>query len=233
MLAEHDYPVHLSVDMATYRPPAAAAPARLDIDLIVDRDRNPATSARLRTAEERLHGDSEQVAASFNSAATRHLQERTRTNARITDDGYTLTIGMDTPAAPAPAGQHSAGGETRPPLTVEQEQLLPSLRTAISASLPDHERHRADSLALQAIQEIPPAAEVIKAYDRVQVDEVIDEHIRRMEHYTQMPLPASIRLAELSFPQHASAALNYHRPSTSPAAATTSRSPRISPALER
>ena len=233
MLTEHDYPVHLSVDMARYRPPAAARPARLDIDLIVDRDRNPATSARLRTAEERLHSDSEQVAASFNSAATRHLQEQTRTSARIADDGYALTIGMDIPAAPAPARQHPAGGKTRPTLTAEQEDLLPSLRTAISASLPVNERHRADSLALQAIQEIPPAAGVIKAYDQVQVDEVINEHIRRMEDYTQMPIPASIRLAELSFPQPASAALNYHHPNTSPAAVSVPRSPRTSTDIER
>jgi hypothetical protein len=232
MLTAHDQRAGLSVDTASYRQSANSRPPRINIALNVDWDLNPTTTDCINTAEDRLHSDSPQVAASFNSVATRHLQEQTRTNARIADEGYALTIGIDIPAASESAAQQSSG-EADAPLTAEQEHLLPSLRTAIALCLPDHERHHTDSLALQAIQQVPPAAEIIRATDRVQVDEVIGAHIRRMENYTQMTLPQSRRLAELSFPQHSSAALNYHRPSTSPAPANTSRSPRISPSIER
>jgi hypothetical protein len=80
--------------------------------------------------------------------------------------------------------------------------------------------------------ELPSPTDVIRSSDRVTLAEVIEHHERRMGS-DQAPLPASITLAELSFPQHPSAALHSSTDSTSAGPAGTARSHHVVPDLER
>lgn len=236
MLTEHNQPGEPMprVGTSTYLQPAASHPAHILLELEVEKDFNPANLARQRAAEERLIGGTDQVCGSIDNVATRHLQELTGTKARIVDEGYALTIEMDTSVTPEYL-QHDnslgAGKHAGPALTAGQELALPELARSIEAALPPLERHKAETLALMAAKEIPPTADVIRSIDRVTLAEVIEHHERRMG-IDEVPLPASTRLAGLSFPQHPGAAL--HNAETAPAAsAGAAGTHRTSPDLER
>ena len=236
MLTEHNYTHEPMprIGTSTYLQPTATRPARVLLELHVEKNFNPADLALQRAAEERLIGGTDQVCGSIDNVATRHLQERTGTKARIVDDGYALTIEMDTSVTPEYLQHDNAFGDGRhanPPLTAGQELALPELTRSIEAALPPLERHKAETLALMAAKEIPPTTDVIRSSDRVTLAEVIEHHERRMG-IDEVPLPAPIRLAGLSFPQHPGTAL--HNPET-PAAASAGAAVahRTSPDLER
>lgn len=236
MLTEHNYPHEPAsrVNRCTYQQATASRPAQVFLELHVEKNFNPANLALQRTAEERLIGGTDQVCGSIDNVATRHLQERTGTKARIAEEGYALTIEMHLPQT-AEVPKHGAGSATgrdaAPPLTTDQQAVLPELTRSIEAALPWHELHHTEVLTLMVAKEIPPTAEVIRSIDRVTLTEVIEHHERRIG-VDEVPLPASVRLAELSFPQHPSAAL--HNVQNTPAAAQgAARSHRTSPDLER
>lgn len=224
------------VQLSTYQPATAARPGHIFVELRVDRESNPANLARQRAAEERLNGGTDQVCGSIDNVATRHLRELTGTKARIIDDGYAVTIEMDVPAAPVTEkhGTGSGGGiNAGHPLTADQESALPELVRSIDAALPPHERHHSETLAHMVAQEIPSTADVVRSSDRVTLAEIIEGHERRMDSYTQMPLPASLRIAKLSFPQHPSAALHQSATTTTGPASTARSHHTAAPGLER
>ncbi len=222
------------VGTSTYLQPTASRPAHILLELEVEKDFNPANLARQSAAEERLIGGTDQVCGSIDNVATRHLQVLTGTKARIVDEGYALTIEMDISVTPEYL-QHDnafgAGKHSGPALTAGQELALPELVRSIAAALPPLERHKAETLALMAAKEIPPTADVVRSIDRVTLPEVIEHHERRLG-IDEVPVPASIRLAGLSFPQHPGAALHNAGTSTAASAGVTG-SHRTSPDLER
>lgn len=224
------------VGSSAYTPATATRPAHITLEILVDRESNPANRARLEAAENVLVGGIDQISGSISNAATEHLQKLTRTSARIADEGWAVSIETDIPSAPDTNTSHgaaAAGAAVRPPLTAEQETLLPELAETVNAILPPHQRQHTRVLALMVAAEVPSTADAITATDRVTLEEIIDHHEQRMKGYVMAPPPASMRTAGLSFPQHASAALHHSANSTYPAVAGTARPPRISPALER
>jgi hypothetical protein len=238
MLTEHDYPDGPAprVEVCTYKGATDSRPGRIYLQLGVKRDFNPANLERQRAAEERLSGGTDQVCGSIDNVTTRHLQNLTGTSARIVEDGYAVSIEMDVPAATESAPQRTSSGtgtDAGPALTADQESVLPELVESIEVVLPPQERHHTASLALLVAKEIPSTADVIRSSDRVTLAEVIAHHEHRMDRSTPMPAPASIRIAELSFPQHPSAALHHSTDTTAPKPAGTARSHHVVPNLDR
>jgi hypothetical protein len=236
MLTEHNDPHEPAsrVNWCTYEQATASRPAEVFLELQVDRNLNRANLARRRAAEDRLIGGTDQVCGSIDNVATRHLQELTGTKARIAEDGYVLTIEMHLPGSPEDPKDRAASGtgkDAASPLTADQESVLPELVRSIEAALPPHQRHHTEPLALMIAKEIPPAADVIHSSDRVTLEEIIEHHEQRIG-IDEVPLPESIRLAGLSFPQHPGAAL-HHEDTTASASARAARPHRISPDLER
>ena len=225
----------LRVDTYTYQEATAERPAHIHLELSIDRNFNPANLERQRAAEERLIGGTDQVCGSIDNVATRHLQELTGTSARIVNDGYAVSIDMDLPAA-SENRTHRTAPDTRkdagPPLTADQESVLPELTRSIEAALPPLERHHTQTLAMMVAAELPSPADMIRSSDRATLAEVIEHHERRMGS-DQAPLQASIRLAELSFPQHPSAALHSSAGDTSPAPGGGPHAYLSAPDLER
>lgn len=238
MLTEHDYPDSPAarVEICTYHRATDSRPGRIYLQLSVERGFNPANLVRQRAAEERLGGGTDQVCGSIDNVATRHLQDLSGTSARIVEDGYAVSIETDVPAATESAPQRTSsrtGTEAGPALTADQELVLPELVQRIEVVLPPQERHHTGSLALLVAKEVPSTADVIRSSDRVTLAEVIAHHEQRMDRLTPMPLPASIRIAELSFPQHPSAALHRTTDTTSAGPAGTARSHHVVADLER
>lgn len=215
------------VEYSSYSPAAGPDPDLIYLQLRIDREPNPANRGRLDAAEDSLLGlgGSHHVSESFNNVATVHLQKLVGTSALIVEDGYAVGIQMNIPTTPGP--------QSRPPLTAEQESLLPELTETIEAMLPPHQRQHTNTLALNVAAEVPTTADAITATDRVTLAEIIDHHEARMEKYVMAPPPAATRAAGLSFPHHASTALHHGANGASRAAASTARPPRLSPTLER
>jgi hypothetical protein len=215
------------VEYSNYSPAAGTDHDLIYLQLRIDREPNPANRARLDAAEEALHGlgGSHHVSESFNNVATGHLQKLAGTNALIVEDGYAVGIQMNIPTTPGP--------QSRPPLTAEQESLIPELTETLEAMLPPHQRQHTHTLALLVAAEVPATADAITATDRVTLAELIDHHEERMEKYVTAPPPAAMRAAGLSFPHYAGTALHHGANSTSPAVASTSRPHRLSTPLER
>ncbi|WP_374153018.1 hypothetical protein [Pseudarthrobacter sp. WHRI 8279] len=233
---EADYPAEPAprVELATYHQATASRPSHIYIELRVDRDLNPVNLARQQAAEERLSGGTDQVCASIDNVATRHLQV-TGTSARIVQDGHAVNIEVNLPADPEDNSHRTAPDTDRdagPPLTSDQKSILPELTRSIEAALPPLERHHTQTLAMMVAAEIPPTADVIRSSDRVTLAEVIEHHEQRIGS-DQAPLPASIRLAELSFPQHPSAALHSSAGDTSPGPGGAPHAYLSAPDLER
>jgi hypothetical protein len=216
-------------DAAHYFTPTAAAQGRVSLDFHVDREPNAGRYLVLE-ATERLSGDTDQVAASIESLATDHLREATGTSARIHDDGYSITIQADVPAAAGHARDETvrspAATETGRSLTAPQSAALPELELAIRGVLPAHERHHTQTLALRIANNLPTQKEVVNAYYRPTLAEVLDHHGHRMdariegriEGRDEPAVPSSLKTTHLSFPQHPSTALNHRPISTRPAA---------------
>ncbi|WP_164206997.1 hypothetical protein [[Micrococcus luteus] ATCC 49442] len=224
------------IEYSNYSPAAAPNPELIYLQLRIDREPNPANRARLDAAEDALYGlgGSHYVSESFNNVATEHLQKLTRSTALLVEDGWAVGIHMDLPLTPTQSALLTApgpGGQSRPPLTAEQETLLPELAETIDAILPPHHRQHTQNLALMVAAEVPSTADAITATDQVTVEEIIEHHEQRMESYLIAALPEPMRTVGLSFPRPASTAL--HQPnSTSPAAAATAR-PARTVTLER
>jgi hypothetical protein len=194
-------------ETAHYFAPAYNQPGRISVNFQVDREPN-AGQYIAREAANLLHGDLDRVAGIVESLATDHLREATGTSARIHDDGYTISIETDIPAT---AG-HSTEKPVRSPaaqttLTAARTDDLLEIEQAIGSVLPAHERHHVETLARLITSELPSQAEVVRAYYRPTLNEVLDEHERRFNPFPEPDLPPALKAAQQSFPHHPSAAL--------------------------
>lgn len=196
-------------ETAHYFAPAYNHPARVSVNFQVDRE--PKTGQYIAgEAANLLHGDLDRVAGIVESLATDHLRETTGTSARIHDDGYTISIETDIPAAamhPTEKSVHSPGAQTERPLPAMHAGAPVEIEQAIGSVLPDHELHHAETLARLIISELPSQAEVVQAYYRPTLNEVLDEHERRFNPFPEPDLPPALKAAQQSFPHHPSAAL--------------------------
>lgn len=208
-------------EAAHYYAPADTGPGRVSVDFHVDRKPNaePYVAGEAATL---LFGDLDRVAGIVESLATDHLREATGTSARIHDDGYSVSIEADVPAAAGNVTEHtvhSTAAETQRPLAAEQTEALFELELALGSVLPAHDRHHAETLARLSANELPSQAEVVQAYYRPTLNEVIEEHERQFDPFPEPDLPPSLKTAQLSFPQHPSAAL-IHPPLSAVSTAT-------------
>lgn len=243
----------LSISNVTYAPAESAGPAGVNVELAVNRRLNRAPSECIAAAHEALDGGAYHIENSIRQVAGDHLAQLSGTRAYFTDDGYDIGVNAvlhnSTPADAAPEPTTDA---KRPRLTDWQQALLPELIDSVGRCLPAHEKDRTHALAWDLAREIPSASEVIAAFDRVTLTEIINRHEERMETFARELLPGdpelrreaadfhptlqaytAVRLAQLSFPQHPAAALEQpHR--TSPASASpTPSAHRSGPSIDR
>ncbi|MGY2747881.1 hypothetical protein [Arthrobacter sp. UYCu723] len=220
-MLEDDNDHAVSFEAAHYFAPAYNRPGRVTVDFHVDREPNAGQYVAGEAAK-LLHGDLDRVAGIVESLATDHLREVTGTSARIHDDGYTISIEADLPAAAGHATEsvHSPNAETERQLSAAHTGDLVELELAIGSVLPAHERHHAETLAQLIARELPSQAEVVQAYYRPTLNEVLTDHERRFDPSPEPDLPPSLKAARLSFPQHPSAAL-IHPPLSAVATATS------------
>jgi hypothetical protein len=208
-MLEDEHSNAVRFETAHYFAPAYIQPGRVSVDFHVDREPN-AGQYIAREAANLLHGDLDRMAGIVESLATDHLREVTGTSARIHDDGYTISIEANVPAAathPTENAVHSPDAETVRPVAAAQSGDLVDLEQAIGSVLPAHERHHAETLACLITSELPSQADVVQAYYRPTLKEVLDDHERRFDPFPEPDLPPALKAAKLSFPQHPSAAL--------------------------
>ena len=243
----------LSLAGAAYWPADSTQRARINVELTVNRDTNPATAECIATAHEALDGGAHHIDTSIQMVADRHLEELSGTRAYFTDNGYyigvTAVIDNGTTGDAAPG---TTTDDKTPLLATWQQALLPELIDAVGQCLPDHERHLTHTLALDLVRNIPAASDVIDALDRVTLFDVIHRHGERMEAFARDLLPhdpevprdaahlqpalqafSAVRVARLSFSQHPAAALEQPH-STSPASTSpTVSAHRAGPSIDR
>lgn len=211
----------LRVTGARYCPARSAKQANIYVELDVNPDLNPANIARTNAAHENLDGGSLHIDASIDEVATERLRERSGTTAHVVEGGYAIAVSVDLSAA---------GRGDRLALTAAQADQLPALVNAIDSCLPHNERQHAQNLALLVAQQIPARSDVVETVDRLTLREIIDHHEKKMEAYEAF---AAVRLAQRSFPQHPSAALE-HPHHTSPAPVRPAHSGhRSGPSIDR
>lgn len=207
-MPENDKDHAVRFEAAHYYAPADTGPGRVSVDFHVDREPNAGRDIASEAAN-LLHGDLDQMAGIVESLATDHLRDATGTSARIHDDGYTISIETDIPTAAVDATEktvHSPSTE-RLPMAASLTGELDELGLAIGSVLPAHDRHHAETLARLIATELPSQAEVIQAYHRPTLHEIIEEHERRFDPFPEPDLPPSLKTTQQSFPQHPSAAL--------------------------
>lgn len=203
-------------EAAHYFAPTHDGPGRISADFIVDREPNAGRYLVLE-ATEILWGDTDQVAASIESLATGYLRQATGTSARIRDDGYSIHIETDIPPATGNTTEtavNTPSAETPEPPTAAQSETLFQLEMAIHHLLPADERQHTGALAQLIANDLPSQAQVVNAYYRPTLAEVLDYHERRMDAYAgrgeEPAVPSSLKTTQLSFPQHPSTALTHH-----------------------
>jgi hypothetical protein len=142
------------------------------------------------------------------AVATRHLKRQTGIHGYIAGaHGETLRV---VTVVPEPLterlsfdpGPYLRASEMRP-LTHAQLGLLPELTVRLREIIPEHQQPHVEDLVRKVVQDIPARADLLRAYQRTSVTEVLAEHYART---TPPPgiedLPASIKIARLNFPEH-------------------------------
>jgi hypothetical protein len=208
-MPENDKDHAVRFEAAHYFAPAYSHPGRVSVDFHVNREPNAGRYIASEAAN-LLYGDLDRMAGIVESLATDHLREATGTSARIHDDGYTISIEADIPTAAVDATEkavHSPSTGTKRPVAAAQTGDLDELELAIGSVLPANDRHHAQTLAHLIAKELPSQAEVIRAYYRPTLHEVLEEHERQFDPFPEPDLPPSLKTTQRSFPQHPSAAL--------------------------
>ncbi|MGX1163467.1 hypothetical protein FBY31_4410 [Arthrobacter sp. SLBN-100] len=180
----------------TYQPSPEGGGGRIVVDFKVDQgDRR---ERLLNDTTEQLGGDIYDAAASIDAIATRHLQELTHTKAQLVWDGDVVRIAVDVPSSTADQLQ---------PLTPAQTSLIPDLASTIAKVLPAQKQHHAHELARQVAAQMPTPAQATAAYGRTTLSQALGYAQNGTGPFVEPSLPPSLRTAGLSFPSHASAAL--------------------------
>ncbi|MFJ5695120.1 hypothetical protein ACIP9X_14900 [Arthrobacter sp. NPDC093125] len=145
--------------------------------------------------------------------ASRHLQGQTGMNAYITGrDGETARV---VTLVPTPLAERSSfesqtylqTSEMRP-LTAAQLNRLPELTARLREIVPDNQQPHLEDLARNVAQDIPSRTDLIRAYQRTSVTEVLAKYDARTAPPPGIDnLPASIKVARLNFPKHPGSAV--------------------------
>lgn len=192
--------------------PQPGTPGRLVIDVPVQA---PTPRAHLFNAVSALRPD-DLPALEFDvdSVATRHLCTATGAGAHITNRGQRIEASI---YPPTPLSQRPPiYGETPlyleatklRTLTAAQEAMLPDVATTVRTVVPTALHPHADDLARLVVQEIPAQADLLRAYQRTSLPEVLAEHDRGgIEAKLAAELQRLTKTTRLSFPHPASEAL--------------------------
>ncbi|ACL42582.1 hypothetical protein Achl_4631 (plasmid) [Pseudarthrobacter chlorophenolicus A6] len=241
----------LSISDVAYWPADSTQRASINLELTVNRRLNRATSECIAAAHDTLDGGACHIENSIRQVAADHLAHLSGTRANFTDDGYYIGVNaIIQDRTPTNASSETNTDAQRPPLTDWQQALLPELTDSVGRCLPEHEKDRTHALARDLARDIPSASDVIAAFDRVTLTEIINRHEERMETFARDLLPdnpqlrreatdihptlqayTAVRLSQLSFPQHPAAALDQphltHPASATPIASTHRPGPSI------
>jgi hypothetical protein len=147
-------------------------------------------------------------------AATRHLQGQTGMHTYITGhDGDTARV---VTLIPAPSLERKPRDDAQPylrpsqlrPLTDNQLGLIPELTARLRQIVPGNLQRHIEDLARKVAQDIPARADLLRAYQRTSVTEVLAEYDARTTGPSGIDnAPASVKTARLTFPEQPGSAV--------------------------
>ena len=136
--------------------------------------------------------------------ATRHLQGQTLMDAYITGhDGATarLVTLVPEPLSERPYDTSYLQSSMMRPLTDAQLDWLPELTARLYGIVPKKQQLHVEDLARKVAQDIPSRTDLLRAYQRTSVTEVLAEYHTRKASTPGIDDPtASIRTTQLNFP---------------------------------
>ncbi|MEV7663535.1 hypothetical protein [Paenarthrobacter sp. NPDC089316] len=204
--------IDLPNNSVTYQPTNGTDQGTLMIAL--QADRQPSSWDLWNEATTQLDGDPYTAMLMIDRAVTRHLQEQTNSPALIANDAKQIHLYIPLPLDGVDADKATPRS---PELAPHQGALLPGLRTAIRAVLPQELHARADSIAAHAVAQIPSQNEVTAAFQRTTVADAVQEFTNNKqplqlrqeptESATTATLRDPLKTLRSSFPAHPSAAL--------------------------
>lgn len=178
------------------------------------------------------------IGFTVDQVAAGHLREATGVTAFIENGGQQIHSQAHVPRPPQhlPSFNETSTpkyGEPRP-LTAEQENLLPHLARIVPGLVPPELDAHVKDIAHLAAQEILTTNDVLRAYQRTSITEVL-------RHYDGPKTPKALspelekgrRTTHLSFPEHASGALREPNHTTPAATAKISVTPAARISYER
>lgn len=96
------------------------------------------------------------------------------------------------------------------PLTDAQAARLPELTALLRGIVPEKQQQYIEDLARKVAQDIPSRADLLRAYQRTSVTEVLAEYDARTAAAPGIDdLPANLKAARLTFPAHPQAAMTH------------------------
>lgn len=242
----------LFISDLTYSRADSSRPARVSLELTVNRDFSRASGDCVAAAHEALDGGARHIDNSIQVVAGDHLTQLSGTRAYVTDNGYAVGVTAAIDDSGHGGTAPVANSDDKRQLTGWQQALIPELVNAVGQCLPEHEKDRANALARNLAADVPSASQVVAAWDRVSLKEVIDRHEERMEAFARDLLPndpevrreaadlqpalqafSAARLAQLSFPRHPAAALEQPHPARPASAPPTLSAHRAGPSIDR
>lgn len=140
------------------------------------------------------------------TVATRHLEGQTGMHAYIAgQDGETarLVTLVPRPLSERPYDNAYLRASEMRPLTDAQAARLPELTARLHGIVPEKQQQYIEDLARKVAQDIPSRTDLLRAYQRTSVTEVLAEYDARTAPAPGMDdLPASLKAARLNFPAH-------------------------------
>jgi hypothetical protein len=157
-----------------------------------------------RTDAPRVREEPWELQDCLSVVATRHLQGQTGMDAYITGrDGETarLMTLVPKPLSERPYDASYLQPSAIRPLTGAQLDWLPELTARLYQILPKKQQPHVEDLAHKLAQDIPSQTDLLRAYQRTSVTEVLAEyHARQASTPGIDDLTASIRIAQLNYP---------------------------------
>ncbi|MCD5342808.1 hypothetical protein LR392_11310 [Arthrobacter sp. AK04] len=175
----------------------------------------------------------ERVERCIDKVANNHLSNATGSRALIRLSGERITAYVPLPApltdreqSPTPETSRSSYGGVPPlpprtylsysktrSLTPDQEAILPRVAESVRDVVPPTLQSYVDDIAHLVAQEIPTQSDLLRAYQRTSIPEVLAEY-DRAGRPKQLPPEhqQAMKTAQLSFPSHAAEALKTSAP---------------------
>jgi hypothetical protein len=190
---------------AYYVEPTASEPGQVVAEFNVPTKPTPGKPLIEDATRVLVDAGTDDVAGTIESLATDHLRTATGTSARIHDDGTIISIRAQLHTDSSTA---QADGPT---LNEAQNAALSGIEQAVRDALPSQEQAHAGDVAIRIAKELPAQEEVIDAYNRPTLTEVLEHHQQQFGPSLVQPLAATMPKAwqayQRSFPTQPSAAL--------------------------